>query len=448
MKIAALGSTPFRTTFATGAVWVAFALIGAWGHLTHWNFGRLLGSPAISLEAEETGDALVAVTPAIAHPHRIELASAETIEQMGIQLIDVVERPLRHELTVAARVSYEQTRIAQLTSRVPGTVWRVEKQVGEVIHRGEVLAIIDSMLVGKAKAELLHALANVTSKQRIYERMKSIEFGVVPLKQVEQAEVEARQARFDLFNAQQMLVNLGLPVDSELLVSANDEDLLKYVKFLGLPKSLAETLDVKTATANLLPLFAPFDGVVICQDIVNGEVVSTDRMAVEIADLSRMLIKMSVREEAAAKLKLGQPVTFVAGESEVSGAISWISTEVDIKTRTVEVRSIVDNPAVVDASGYAGSGRLLRANMFGIGKIQVEEKPQALVVPAKAVQWDGVSHVVFVRTGDAEFDMRAVDVGIETDEFIELVRGVNAGERIAVEGSHILKSEARRSGGA
>ena len=88
------------------------------------------------------------------------------------------------------------------------------------------------------------------------------------------------------------------------------------------------------ATANLLPLLAPFDGIVIGQDIVNGEVVSTERMAIEIADMSHMVIKMNVREESAAQLKLGQPITFTAADAVVSGAISWISTEVDIKTRT------------------------------------------------------------------------------------------------------------------
>ena len=47
--------------------------------------------------------------------------------------------------------------------------------------------------------------------------------------------------------------------------------------------------------------------------------------------------------------------------------------------------------------------------MFGVGKIRLSEKPQALVVPTKAVQWDGASHVVFVRNGDAAFEMRPVE---------------------------------------
>ena len=238
--------------------------------------------------------------------------------------------------------------------------------------------------------------------------MKSIEAGAVAQKQVEQAEAEARKARFDLFNAQQMLINLGLPLDAERLATDSDDELLRYVKLLGLPESLTEKLDAKTATANLLPLLASFDGVVIGQDIVNGEVVSPERMAVEIADMRRMLIKMNVRVESADELKT-RPARGVQRQRRGSFWRYLLDQHRALTKRLAPSRfarwSITPpftTPRVA-REPIACCGPICSARP----KYRLEEKPGAMVVPTKAVQWDGAAHVVFVRTGEAVFDMRA-----------------------------------------
>jgi multidrug efflux pump subunit AcrA (membrane-fusion protein) len=255
-----------------------------------------------------------------------------------------------------------------------------------------------------------------------------------------------------LFDAEQALINLGLPIDTDKLHSLPDDQLLSYLKFLGIPQSVMQKLDPKRATANLLPLFAPFGGVVIGQEIVIGEVVSPLEGGFEIADVSRMHLHLSVREEDSLMLRLGQPVIFEAGGIAVNTSISWISTEVDPKSRTIEARCDTENPFLVDAQSHkAIEQRALRANMFGIAKIQVQQKDQAIVVPSQAIQWAGNKNVVFVETEDNVFEVRHVDVGIATAELTEVIKGVKLGERVANEGSHVLKSEAARkwpSGGA
>ncbi len=374
----------------------------------------------------------------------IRLASAELVEQLGIQLVAAESRSLSRELSVTARVTYDPARIAQLSARVPGIVWRVEKHVGQPIHRGEVLAIVDSMQVGKAKAELLHTLADVSLKERAFNRLNKLETGLIPLKQVEQADVELRKARFEMFNNQQTLVNLGLAIDAEKLHDLSDEDLLRYVKFLGLPDAIVESLDPTTATANLLPIVAPFDGLVIGQDIARGEQIATEDNRFEIADVSHMLLRLGVREEDGEALRLGQQVVFSTGNVQVTTSISWISTAIDPKTRTIEVRCDTINPQLCDERDKARGQFLLRANMFGMARVQVEERPGAIVVPTKAVQSSGNKHFVFVETDATGFEARAVDVGIATDEVTELIHGVRIGERVACEGSHVLKSEVVR----
>jgi len=200
------------------------------------------------------------------------------------------------------------------------------------------------------------------------------------------------------------------------------------------------------ATANLLPLVAPFDGVVIRQEITIGELVDVTQPSLEIADVRKMWISLDVRQEDAIRLALGQDVSFLPDGSplEVHSQLSWISTQTDEKTRTVEVRAIVDNPLVESPSGGEGAQRLLRQNTFGTGRISVRSKPDTLAVPSPAVQWDGGNYVVFVRKDERRFECRPVQIGTVTDEMTEIQGGLELGETIVTVGSHTLKSEMLR----
>ncbi len=424
-------------------VLAALGCLWWWGHHTRWLFA--MSAPAVDLEAAEENSA-VGLTAQIVRgqaggPTSIQLSAPDLAELLGFECVPARRQALCRELAVPAHVSYDQGCVAKLTSRVAGSVWRVEKRVGQPIRRGEVLAVIDSLQVGKAKAELLQALADFELKRKLAARLGPAAANAVPYKQIEQVQADLRHAQFELFNAQQSLVNLGLAVDLEQLVGLSDAELVDRVKLLGLPESITRELNPQTATANLLPLVAPFDGCVIGQDIVNGEVVSTLEKGFEIADVSRMVLKLSVREEDSEQLRLGQSVAFRVGERELETTISWISTEVDRKTRSVDVRCDTANPPADEAVGQ----HLLRANMFLTARVRIEQKPAALVVPARAVQWTGGMPVVFVRAGPASFDVRPVELGIETDELTEIVSGLDADEAVVTAGSHMLKSEVARS---
>src|SRR5262249_14959809 len=153
-------------------------------------------------------------------------------------------------------------------------------------------------------------------------------------------------------------------------------------------------------SASLIPLTAPFDGMVLGRDVAVGEQVGPSQATFEVADLGRMWVQLDVRLEDAAELRLGQEVTFrsdAAPDRLAGGRITWISTAADEKTRTVRARAEVDN-----------RNGLFRANVFGTGRIRVAHRPHAVVVPSDAVQWEGCCHIVFVRAGDAKFQTRKV----------------------------------------
>ena len=150
-------------------------------------------------------------------------------------------------------------------------------------------------------------------------------------------------ARIHLYNAQQTLINLGLPVTIEDLANLSEKDLALRMRALGLPP-LASTLPLSETSTNLIPLLAPFDGTVIGRDIVKGEIVGPTGVQFTVADLTKMWILMDVRLEDAAVLRIHQPVRFVAdGVTTLSaeGHLDWISTELEEKTRTVRARGVI-----------------------------------------------------------------------------------------------------------
>ena len=95
------------------------------------------------------------------HAIRIQFASAEALKKAGIQLEPVVERPMTAYVKANGEIAYNQTRLARLSTRTPGIIWRVEAELGQKVKRGDVLALVDAVEVGRAKADLLQALAAV-----------------------------------------------------------------------------------------------------------------------------------------------------------------------------------------------------------------------------------------------------------------------------------------------
>ncbi len=198
-----------------------------------------------------------------------------------------------------------------------------------------MLAIIDAVDVGRAKADLQAALAQERLQQRINERQQSLaQKGITAKRQAETAETEFSEARIRVLAAEQALINLGLPVSSNELRGSTDDELAVTLRFLGLPQSLVSRLDPTTTTSNLIPVTASFDGVVVRREIVSGEVVDTSKVLFEVADTSRMWLILNVRLEDAKYISVGQKLVFIPdGDSdEVTVNVSWKSTTADQKT--------------------------------------------------------------------------------------------------------------------
>jgi cobalt-zinc-cadmium efflux system membrane fusion protein len=257
---------------------------------------------------------------------------------------------------------------------------------------------------------------------------------------LQEAEASLREARVRLFNDQQALAGLGLPVLPDELEKLSDEKQRDRLRLLGVPEKLTKELtkgrNPATLTANLLPLVAPFDCKVVERNAATGEAVQAGQAKplFVVGDVCQLHVDLDVDPEYAALVKLEQEVVFRPndGGPDATAHVAHISPEVNAKTRRVQIHARMPNK----------DGRM-RPNTFGTGRIVVAERSGAVVVPAEAVQSDGQDSLVFVRVSPTAFEARAVRPGLRQGGLVE-VSGVREGEEVVTTGGHLLKSELQK----
>jgi multidrug efflux pump subunit AcrA (membrane-fusion protein) len=416
--------------------------------LHHPEIAQVKGTPNIlSTDLERASRALALTDRAEnnslckSYLRRIQFASLEAIQKAGVDVALVDRQPVVESVSASGEITYDQTRFASLSSRAPGTVIRAEKNVGDRVHAGEVLALVDAAEVGRAKTELIQALAEERLQHAAATRLVSLSSqGVVPGRRTQEAEAAHAQARARVLAAQQSLANLGLPVETEPLRILDDEDLVRQLRFWGLPAPFVQQLGPNEATGNSLPVRTPLAGVVTARQVVAGDVVDVSRTLFQVADTSRVWLALNVTLEEARRVTVGTKVQFRpdGDRHEVTGRLHWISTAADAKTRMVAARAELPNP----------DGRL-RDETFGTGRIVLRDEVEAIVVPNEAVHWEGCCHVVFVRdkgffdskTSPKVFHVRTVRLGTKNEKYIEILAGVVPGEVVAAKGSDVLRAE-------
>lgn len=377
------------------------------------------------------------------HASRVQFSSAEAVTKAGINVDVVQERAMLDAITANGELLFDPTRVGRLSSRVPGTVVAVFKTVGDLAAAGEILALVDASQVGQAKSQLLQAIVQLQLRKNTVERLRTVaNSGAVPQKSIIEADAALQEAEVGLISTRQALENLGFEIP-EGIEARNPQALADELRFLGISTSVIASLPPGTKTANLIPIRASYDGVLVSSNVIAGEVADTTRTLFTVSDPSRMWLILNVRQEDAKYIRQGLPVQFQAdnGDQTVTGQVSWISPAVDEQTRTLQVRV-----------AFANKDGALRDKTFGTGRIILREEPNAIVVPREAVQSTPDAAFVFVRdknyfdeNSPKFFHVRQVRLGARDGESVELLAGVLPGEVIASQGSNVLLAQLLRS---
>jgi cobalt-zinc-cadmium efflux system membrane fusion protein len=326
--------------------------------------------------------------------------SAAGLERVGIRFAPVTRATASGAIDVVGMLELNREHLAEVSMHAAGRVARIHAHVGRQVRRGEVLALVESPAIGQAAAEYLVKQAELrTARQHLTRQTELRAQQLTTSREFELAESEVRSAQAETDAALTRLTALGVS-----------------------PRSV----NPRTGHA---PLVAPIDGVVIQRDILLGSWLEPGTDAFTIADLSTLWAQLDVFEGDLGAMSVGDPVSIdvaALGLRDVPGEVQFIHAELDRATRMGRVRIVVQNP----------EGRL-RAGLSVAAHVRPRGTGAALRVPVESVrERDGTPHVL-VRRGE-ELTWQTVETGPRRNGEVEIVRGLEEGDVIAISGLGLL----------
>ena len=413
--------------------------IGYWGATTEWTFkfpGGAESEGKSQEESKESDSSLWKVEGGLdkANPYEkatLTAPSKEVLDLSELDFITIESQTLTQTISGTGYIEFDSLRKGSISSKAPGVVSRILKKQGDKVLKGEIIALIDSPDVGKAKTDFMQSLVLKDNRKKSMERGQ-LAAAVIPERQIRELEMVFREIEIKLLADLQALINFGFTIELMDYKNLSDADIFKKICEIGIPESIIKE-NKGSLSANLLPLKAPFDGQIISVIKGIGENVGLTDAQCILADASKLVLIFNLPLEAVQLVKVGQDFRFKAELVEdqiITGKIDWVSPELDDKTHTVKVRASFANP----------DGKV-RPNTFGKGDIQVGKQAKAIIVPDSCIQYMSNKPFVFVRLDDLSFQAKAVELGIRNGDKIQITKGLLAGEKVVFTGSNMLRAE-------
>lgn len=360
-------------------------------------------------------------------------AAAQAASDKAIETEIVTTAPISGVVSATGKILVPEDRTAVIGPVNEGRIVKLYAGQGSKVRKGQKLAELESADIDQAEADYLKALADAENAKRsaaaeiklaqqTYDRTKALyEKTVVPGKNLQSAE-------HDLEVAKATAENNAASTKATLTAAR------RHLLILGLNDAAIDALVKKPGLAATFPLNSPIDGTVVERDATIGATVGTDANVFKIIDTSRVWIDANVFEKDLPRVRNGQGVkvtTTAFPGTTFSGRVIFINSVVDPESRTVKVRTEVPNP----------DGRL-KPDMFANVEIITDVNSQGVSVPQSALLEDNGKTVVFVAEGNA-YKQRQVQVGIKSGDRVEIIDGLNAGDRVVTKGNYLLLQQSK-----
>jgi cobalt-zinc-cadmium efflux system membrane fusion protein len=358
-------------------------------------------------------EAAASEKPAAAPHRRIELTAAARPKN-PVAVAAAARARLAGDIELVGTVAFHDDHYAVVGPLVAGRVSRLGAGVGDTVRRGQVIAEIESAEVGQARADLLAAKARLLAAQANLRR----ESDLADKKISSERERELAQAQWTTEQAGVRAATLRL-------------------RAIGLSQGDVDEIERRDLGGGVA-MRAPISGTVIARKVTLGQAVERATDAFTIADTSHVWVTLDLYEKDLFRVSVGQAVELSTesrpGET-FRGRVGFIVPVIDTATRTAKVRLEFPNP-----DGLLQAGQLVTARILAE---PTKQAPEVLAIPRTAIERIDGKTIVFVETAEG-FERRNVLTGSSGGDRIEIREGLNAGERIAVSGAFLLKSELLR----
>ncbi len=313
------------------------------------------------------------------------------------------------QLRTAARfqgeIRFNEDRTAHVVPRLAGVAESVNADLGQLVRKGQVLAVVASTSLAEQRSELLTAQKRRDLARSTHEREKKLwEDKISAQQDYQQAQSALQEAEIAVQNASQKLAAVGATGASTGL--------------------------------NRLDIRAPFAGTVVEKHLSLGEAVKEDASIFTVSDLSTVWAEFAVAPKDLATVRVGQRVVVssTAFDSTVEGDIAYVGALLGEQTRTARARVTVSNP-----KGAWRPGLFVTVAVLG------EDQQVPLTVVAEAVQTIDAQPMLFMAAPGG-FVAKPVQVGRSDGRTVEILSGVRPGDSYAATNTFILKAELGKAG--
>ncbi|HEY8931645.1 MAG TPA: efflux RND transporter periplasmic adaptor subunit [Mucilaginibacter sp.] len=304
-------------------------------------------------------------------------------------LIDTVkEASAISQITLTGSIAPDENKMVKVYPLVSGVAQDVHVQLGDVVQKGQTLAIMRSAEMAGFTRDYVSSEADVRNTKRIYESTQEMyQSGLASQKDLEQAQSDYQKAQAESKRA-------------GAVVSIN--------------KSNANGYEVKT----------PLTGYVVEKNLTNNTQVRADNSQnlFTIADLSTVYVLVNVYESDISKIQTGDPVkitTLSYPDKVFDGKIDKIDNMLDPDNKVMHARIKIENP-----------GNLLKPGMFANILIKAKSGENLPEVSSHALVFDNDKNYVIVVDGKAKVHVQPVTVAKTVEDRAYIAGGLKPGDKV------------------
>jgi len=185
-----------------------------------------------------------------------------------------------------------------------------------------------------------------------------------------------------------------------------------------------------------MSVFAPFSGIIVdLPYYTEGVKVEANQNMVGLMSYDKMYVEINLPEKNISEIKLGQEViitNYTLPEDTITGTVTEISPVISAETRTFEGKLQIDNPELK-----------LRPGMFVRADIVTAQKDSAIVIPKNVILTGSRGKYVFVVERNSAADDRRITTGIDNQDYVEVLEGLQPNDRLIIKGFETLRDNSK-----
>jgi len=331
-------------------------------------------------------------------------------QRSHVQLVPVAKATWSTVLHTTGTVDWDNDRTTQAITQVSGPISRILVDTGARVKKGDVLLYVSSPDVSNAISAYRKARNRVELAQHNLDRNKDL----LEHKAISQRDFESAQADYN---------------DA----STDEQASLEALRIFGVTATdLTEAERQNVGIRPELAMRAPISGTIVQKMVLPGQLIQAGTTAAfVISDVSTLWVQGHIYEKDLPFVHTGDKVEMRNASFPVvfHGTVSYIGDMIDPATRTTPVRIVTKN-----------SDRLLKKDLFLDVTIQDKSQHQALVVPTTSVLYDDQNFpFVYLQVEAGKFAQRAIKIGGQQQDQIEVLDGLKEGDRVVSQGSVFLQ---------